>query len=325
MTVFKTLACAFVVAAATASMPARSADYPSGRPIRMIIPSAPGGGTDFIGRTLSQKIADATGWSIVADNRAGASGTLGLAELARARPDGHDLAIGQAANVSLAPWLMKLNFDPVKDLMPIALAVEAPMVLTVPADSPFKTWDDFVKAAKAQPSNPPSFATSGNGSVAQIAGEKLQEASNFKMQHLAYKGSAPALADLAGGHVHLAGTSVTSALSLLQSGKVRALVVTSEKRSAALPDVPALAELGHPKFHYVEWYGVFAPAGTPAAIADRLHAEVNKALQRSEVRSAIQAQGQEPRTESRETFAAMVAEDSRAAKAIIEKAGIKLE
>lgn len=296
--------------------------WPS-KPIRMVIPSTPGGGTDYIGRTLSTKIGEATGWSVVPDNRPGAAGTLGLSELARARPEGYELAIGQTANVALAPWLMKLTFDPAKDLTPIALAVEAPMVLLVNVASPNKTWADFVKAAKGD--KPLSFATSGTGSVAHVAGEVLQEAAGFKLQHVAYKGSTPAITDLMGGHVDLAGTSVASALTLVKAGKVRALAVTSAKRSQAMPDVPTLAELGYPSFHMVEWYGVFAPANLPPAVADRLNAEVNKVLQRPDVRNAIIAQGQEPRAESRAAFAAMVRAENLNAKDVIARAGIKLE
>jgi tripartite-type tricarboxylate transporter receptor subunit TctC len=314
-------ACSLVLAAGACVSLAQDA-WPT-RPIRMVIPSTPGGGTDFIGRTLGAKIAEATGWSVVPDNRPGAAGTLGLAETARARPEGYEVVIGQTANVALAPWLMKLAFDPVKDLTPVAWAVEAPMVLLVSDASPYKTWNDFIQAAKGGKNM--SFATSGTGSVAHVAGVVLQDAAGFRMQHVPYKGSSPALADLVGGHVDLAGTSVASALGLLQAGKVRALAVTSGKRSQVLPNVPALAELGYPKFHMVEWYGVFAPANMPPAVADRLHAEVNKALQRPEVRSAIVAQGQEPRAETRAAFAAMVKADSQASRDVIARAGIKLE
>jgi len=303
---------------------AQDAGYPS-KPIRVVIPSAPGGGTDFISRLLSTKLGESTGWTFVPDNRAGAAGTLGLAEGARLKPDGHDLVVGQTANVSLAPWLMKLGFDPAKDLQPIALVVEAPMVLLVNASSPFTSWADLVKAAKAAPGKPLSYATSGIGSVAQVAGETIQAASGFKLQHVPYKGSAPAIADLVGGHVDIAGTSLASALPHVNGGKVRALAITSERRSASLPDVPTLAELGYAKFHIVEWYGVFAPAGLSPAIADRLNAEINKVLQRPDVRQQIQAQGQEPRPESRQDFAAMVKADNLASREVIAKAGIKLE
>jgi tripartite-type tricarboxylate transporter receptor subunit TctC len=317
------LAATLIIIAVSLTSGAQEVAWPS-KPVRLLIPSTPGGGTDFIGRTLSTKLAE-SGWTVVPENRPGAAGTLGLSETARAKPDGYELVIGQTANVSLAPWLMKLSFDPAKDLMPIALAVEAPMVLLVNDASPYKTWADFSKAAKASPAKPMSFATSGAGSVAHVAGVVVQDASGFKLQHVPYKGSTPAIADLIGGHVDLAGTSVASALPLLQGGKVRALAVTSLKRSAALPNVPALSELGYPDFNMVEWYGVFAPAAISAATADKLNAEINKVLQRADVKAAILAQGQEPKSDSRASFAAMVKKDNQMSRDVISKAGIKLE
>jgi tripartite-type tricarboxylate transporter receptor subunit TctC len=220
---------------------------------------------------------------------------------------------------------MKLNFDPVKDLTPIAVAVEAPMVLTVADSSPLRSWADLVKAAKAAPSKPLNYATAGTGSVAHIAMEQVQDAGGFKMQHVPYKGSAPALTDLMGGHLDLAGTSLASALPFLKGGKVRALAVTSMKRSAALPDVPSLAELGYPNFNMVEWYGVFGPAGLSPAVTERLNAAINAVLQRPEVRAAIIAQGQDPKTTSQAAFAALVKADNQTSQAVIAKAGIKLE
>jgi tripartite-type tricarboxylate transporter receptor subunit TctC len=323
MSLLSKIFCASFMVALATSATAQEA-FPS-KSIRMIIPSTPGGGTDFIGRTLSAKLGESAGWTLISDNRPGAAGTLGLLELSRAKAEGYDVAVGQTANVALAPWLMKLSFNPTQDLMPIALAVEAPMVMLVNVSSPYKTWADFLKAAKAPNAKPVSFATSGIGSVAHVAGVQLQDLSGFKLEHVPYKGSAPAIVDLMGGHVDMAGTSLASALPLLQSGKVRALAVTSLKRSAALPDVPALSESGYPNFNMVEWYGVFAPAGTPAAVADKLHAEINKVLERPEVRTAILAQGQEPKVLTRAAFAAMVKASSDTSHAIIQKAGIKLE
>jgi tripartite-type tricarboxylate transporter receptor subunit TctC len=303
---------------------AAAEEWQPAKPIRMLIPSTPGGGTDFIGRILSAKLSEVPGWRVVPENRPGAAGTLGLAEAARAQPDGYELVIGQTANVALAPWLMKLSFDPAKDLTPIAFGVEAPMVLLVGASSPYKTWADLANAAKAS-GKPITFATSGTGSVAHVAGVLLQDAAGIRLQHVPYKGSTPAIADLMGGHVELAGTSVASAISLVQSGKVRALAVTSQKRSQVMPNVPALAELGYPNFHQVEWYGIFAPPNLPPAIAERLNKEINKVLQEPEVRNAIVAQGQEPRAESRAAFTAMVRSDNLKSKEVVSHAGIKLE
>lgn len=326
MKTFQKIACALALAATACVASAQDPQYPS-KSIHLIIPSTPGGGTDYIGRTLSMKLAESAGpnWQVIPDNRPGAAGTLGLAENARAKADGYELVIGQTANVSLAPWLMKLSFDPVKDLTPVALAVEAPMVIAVPENSPLKTWADLVAYAKAHPEKPLNFATSGTGSVAQVAMEQIQEKAGFKMQHVPYKGSAPAIADLMGGHVDLAGVSLASGLPMLQGGKIRALAVTSLKRATALPNVPALSELGYPGFSMVEWYGVFGPANLPPAVADRLNTEINKVLARTDVRNAILNQGQEPKPETRAAFAAMVKADNQTSQAVIAKAGIKLD
>jgi tripartite-type tricarboxylate transporter receptor subunit TctC len=323
MLIIANIASALVLALSASTAAAQAPGWPS-KPIRLVIPSTPGGGTDFIGRTLATKLGE-SGWTVVTDNRPGAAGTLGLAETVRSKSEGYEIVVGQTANVSLAPWLMKLNFDPAKDLAPIALAVEAPMVLLVNEASPYKTWAELLKAATADRDKPLTYATSGAGSVAHVAGVMLQEASGFKMQHVPYKGSAPAIADLMGGHVDLAGTSVASALPMLRGGKVRAIAVTSLNRSAALPNVPSLAELGYSKFNMVEWYGVFAPAAIPADTADKLNAEINKVLQREDVKAAILAQGQEPKSESRAAFAKMVKADNLRSRDVIAKAGIKLE
>lgn len=304
---------------------ALAADAFPSKPIRIVIPSVPGGGTDFIGRTLAQRMAEATGWNFVPDNRPGAAGTLGLGETVRSGADGHEIVIGQTANVSLAPWLMKLSFDPIKDLTPIALAVESPQVLLVNGNSPHKTWADFVKAAKAAPDKPMNFGTSGIGSVGQVAGEKVQELDKVKWQHVPYKGSTPAIADLIGNQLDVVAASLASSLGHVQGGKVRALAITSKTRSASMPDVPTLAELGYTGFNIVEWYGVFGPAKLPAETADKLHDTINQVLQREDVRKAIVAQGQDPKPISRAEFASMVKADNEASREIIAKAGIKLE
>ena len=287
------LAGAFAIAAIAFSSMAQEAAWPS-KPIRLLIPSTPGGGTDFIGRTLANKLS-ASGWTVVPENRPGAAGTLGLSETVRAKADGYEVVVGQTANVSLAPWLMKLTFDPVKDLTPIALAVEAPMVLLVNEASPYKTWADFLKAAKADPSKPMSFATSGTGSVAQVAGEVVQEASGFKMQHVPYKGSAPAIADLMGGHVDVLFASILESASYIKTGKLRGLAVTGAARSPTLPDVPTLAEAGVPNAESGSWIGLLAPAGTPQAILDKLAADVKSVLAEPEMRQKLIEQGAVPR------------------------------
>ncbi|HEY1227040.1 MAG TPA: tripartite tricarboxylate transporter substrate binding protein, partial [Ramlibacter sp.] len=209
-----------LAAGSLAALPAFAQSWPA-KPIRMIIPSTPGGGTDFTGRQLSTKLSEMNGWSVVPDNRPGAGTALGLAEAARARPDGHELVIAQSDNVSLIPLLMKVAYDPIKDLTPIALAATTPLVIIVNENSPYKSLADLVKAAKAQPGRL-TYGTSGTGGGVHIAMELLQLTAGCKMQHVPYKGSSPALADLMGGHLDFAGSSISSASTLIRSGKIRA-------------------------------------------------------------------------------------------------------
>lgn len=302
---------------------AQAQSYPT-KPIRVIIPSTPGGGTDFIGRLVSTRLAEANGWTMVPDNKPGAGTALGLAEAARSPNAGYDLVVAQTDNVSLIPLLMKVAYDPVKDLTPVALVATTPLVLIVPENSPYKTLADLVKAAKAEPGKI-SYGTSGTGGTVHIALEMLQAAAGIKLQHIPYKGSAPALADLLGGHLQFAGSSISSAASLLQSGKIRALAVTSNKRNAALPDVPTVAEFGYKDFNLVSFYGIMAPAGLPQPVQARLNADINKLLQRADVRTALLGQGLEPTPISADEFGALIKADIAKSRTVITSANIKVD
>ena len=319
----KALVAASGFALASATGMAYAQAYPA-QPIRMIIPSTPGGGTDFIGRLVSAKLAELNGWTMLPINRPGAGTALGLAEGAKANPAGYDLVVGQTDNVSLIPLLLKVSYDPIKDLTPVALVATTPMVFIVKEDSPYKTLADAISAAKASPGNI-SYGTSGTGGTVHISMELLQLAAGFKMQHVPYKGSAPALADLLGGHLGFAGSSISSAASLAHAGKIRALAVTSPKRNQALPDVPAVAEFGYKDYSVVSYYGVFGPAGMPQQVVARLNADINKVLQKPEVRTALLGQGLEPNPLSQDEFAAMIRADIQKAKDVIRSAGIKVE
>jgi tripartite-type tricarboxylate transporter receptor subunit TctC len=308
----------------TASSGVSATDAFPSKPIRLIVPSTPGTGTDSIARLLSAKLKDGAGWTVVVENRPGASGTLALGETARAKPDGHEWVIGLSTNVALAPSLMKLTFDPMKDLTPVAYLVDTPLVFLVGQGSPHQTWKSFVDAA-GKASSPLSYGSFGNGSSAHVAGELLRLEGGPKLSHIAYKGSSLALTDLMGGHIDAALSSAGSSLPLLQSGKVRALAVTSARRSSSLPSVPTFAELGFPGFNRPEWYGIFVRSGAPATVLDRIHDEVNKVLSLPDVRAALVAQGQDPRVESRKAFESMVQVDLKASTEIISKANVKME
>lgn len=306
-----------------AAPPARAQDWPT-RPIRLIIPSTPGGGTDFTGRLLSTRLSELNGWSVVPDNRPGAGTALGLAEAARAKPDGYELVIAQSDNVSLIPLLMKVAYDPVRDLTPIALTAVTPLVVIVNDSSPFRTLSDLIRAAKAEPDKL-TYGTSGTGGGVHIAMELLQLTAGCKMQHVPYKGSAPALADLLGGHLSFAGSSISSAATMIHSGKIRALAVTSTRRNASLPDVPTVAESGYKDFSAVSFYGVMGPAGIPAPLVARLNADINRILARPDVRTAFQAQGFDASPGSPEEFATLIRGDIQKSREIIAAARIRIE
>ena len=293
------------------------------KPIRLLVPSTPGTGSDVITRLLSTKLKETVGWTVVVENKAGASGTLALGEAARTRPDGYDWVIGLSTNVALAPPLMKLSFDPQKDLVPAVYLLDTPLIFLVAHNSTYATWKNFADASKA--GKPLTYGSFGAGSSAHVAGELLGMRQGLKLPHVPYKGSSLALTDLMGGHIDSAIASTGSALNLLQGGKLRALAVTSARRSTILPSVPTFAELGYEGFDRPEWYGIFLRTGTPSAVVDRIHEEVNKVLRLPDVTATLHAQGQEPRIESRAAFESMVRADAEASAAIIAKAGIKIE
>ncbi|OZI52691.1 Bug family tripartite tricarboxylate transporter substrate binding protein [Bordetella genomosp. 4] len=313
----------FAAAAMAAACMAHAQDYPT-KPIRIIIPSTPGGGTDYIGRLMGNKLHELNGWDVVPENKPGAGTALGLAEAARAPAEGYDLVIGQSDNVTLIPLLMKVAYDPVKDLAPVALVATTPMVLLVSDKSPYKTLPEVIAAAKKNPGSI-AYGTSGTGGGVHIAMEMLQHEAGFKMQHVPYKGSAPALADLMGGHLQFAGSSISSAATLIQSGKIRALAVTSLKRNPALPDVPTVAELGYPDFSVVTFYGVLAPAKTPTSVVSRLNADFNKLLARKDVKDALASQGLETNPMSSAAFAELIQADISKARQTIKDAAISVQ
>ncbi|WP_313297459.1 tripartite tricarboxylate transporter substrate binding protein [Diaphorobacter sp.] len=316
------MACA---ASAFAQAPASHAGhdtFPS-KPIRVIIPSTPGGGTDYIGRSLSNHIHEITGWTLVPDNRPGAGTALGLGELARQAPTGYDIVVGQSDNVSLIPLLMKTSYDPQKDLQPVSLVATTPMVILVAANSPYKTLNDMIADARRKPGQI-NYGTSGTGGSVHIAIEMLQAEAKFTMQHVPYKGSTPALADLVGGHLSVAGASISSAVSLIQANKVRALAVTSPGRNPALPDVPSVSESGYKNYAFVTYYGVLAPAGTPKDVVGKLNDAVVKVMARPDVKDAFAKQGLEASTGTPEAFRELIDKDIAKAKAIITSANIKV-
>jgi tripartite-type tricarboxylate transporter receptor subunit TctC len=282
--------CAAALGLAAAAGALAQAAYPA-KPIRLIVPFPPGGGTDMIARTVAQKVADQNKWSVIVDNRPGAGGNLGVDAAAKAAPDGYTLVMGQTSNLAINPTLYpRLPYDPLKDLVPVALVSSSPIVMAAPANTPFKTFADVVAAAKNQPDGI-TLGYSGNGTVAHLAGELAENAAGIKLRHIPYKGAAQAMTDLVSGQIDLYMSSVPTLLGQVRNGKLRPIVVTSLKRSAQLPDTPSLAESGYRGFDAVTWFGVLAPAGTPAAIVQQLNKAINEALKQPEVAEKLRSEG----------------------------------
>ncbi|PAT34817.1 tripartite tricarboxylate transporter substrate-binding protein [Vandammella animalimorsus] len=314
-------------AAAQDAKASSAQDWPS-KPIRMIVPFPPGGGTDILARLVSSKLTEAKGWNIVADNKPGVGGTLGIGEAVKAPAEGYDFVLGQKDNLVIGPWLYKnLGWNPVKDLTPIAHVAYSPVLISTSVDSPFKSLADVVAAAKAKPGTV-TYGSPGNGTSIHLAGHLFEGAAGIDLVHVPYKGSNPALVDVIAGNVQLLVSSVPSAMAQIKAGKLRPLAVTSAARSSSLPDVPTVAESGIEgvaQFDVSTWYGVMAPAAVPAPVADAMHEAVNALLDNDEVRQSIQKQGAEPKTMSRADFGAFLKQDYETWKGVVEDSGVKLD
>jgi len=314
----------FFVAALAALMlaaPVAAQSYPS-RPIRLIVPFPPGGGTDTVSRLLAQELGKSTGWTIVVENKAGAGGMIGLQEAARAPSEGYDMVMGQVDNLVIAPAVQRSGLDPAKDLTPVIQVASSPFLFMAMAGSKTKTLGDWVGEAKASPGKV-TYGTAGHGTFTHLAVELLQIAGNFKAVQVPYKGASPAITDLLGGHIPMAALSIASGMPHIQSGKVRGLAVTSAQRSPALPDVPTVAESGFPGFEANGWLGILVPNGTPPAVVARLNAEIGKVMQSAEMKKQLLAQGVESRATTPEQFAAFLKSETGKWGKIIADAGIK--
>ena len=321
----KTLVTFLTALCAVAAGPVQAqAAWPE-KPIRLIVPFPPGGGTDILSRLIGNELSQATKWTLVPDNRPGAGGTIGIAEAVRAAPTGYDLVMGQKDNLVVGPWLYKsVSYDPTRDLVAIAHVAYTPVVIVTRTDSRFKTMKEVIAAARTAPDTI-TYGSPGNGTTIHLAAEILSKAAGIKLRHVPYKGSNAAMMDALSGNVDLLVASVPSALAQIKAGKMRALAVTSAKRSSSLPDVPAVAELGYKQVDVSTWYGLFAPAKTPQAIVTRINGEVNKLLASPAVAKAIQEQGAEPKAMKPEQFAALVKTEYQQWKSIVEQSGATVE
>jgi tripartite-type tricarboxylate transporter receptor subunit TctC len=295
------------------------------RPIKLIVPFPAGGGTDNLARLIATKLTDSFQWTVVVENKPGAGGNVALDTTAKAPADGYTLVMAQTDNVVLNPLLYsKLTYDPVKDLQPVALVASGPAVLVVRADSPYKTLADIVAAAKAKPGEL-TFASPGTGTIAHLISEAWQKSSGIKLTHVPFRGMSQALPDLIGGRLDMYMGSIPTLQSQLQGGKVRAIAVTTAKRSPVLPEVPTYTESGIRGVELASVWGVMAPAGTPAAIVNQINAAVNKVVQIPETTDKIVSSGAAVLSGTPQQMADLYTADRARLALIVRDSGTKLD
>ena len=284
--------------------PAGAQTYPS-KPIRMIVPFAPGGGTDILARIIGQQLADAWGQAVNVENRAGASGNLGTELVARSVPDGHTLVMAINTHAVNASLYSKLPFDPVKDFAPVILTATTANILVVHPSVAANSVQELIALAKAQPGKL-NYASGGSGTTSHLAAELFKTMAGVEMVHVPYKGGGAAYTDLISGQVQLYFVGIPGTLQYLKAGRLRALGVTTLRRSPAAPETPTIAESGLPGFSATTWWGILAPAGTPQPIIARIDFEVARILKLPEVRAKLDAQGFEPVASTPESFGAFM-------------------
>jgi tripartite-type tricarboxylate transporter receptor subunit TctC len=295
------------------------------KPIRMVVPFPAGGGTDLIGREVTQKITEATKWSFIIDNRPGSGGNIGIDNIAKSPADGYNLVLGQTSNLAINLTLYsKLPYDPVKDLTPISMVASAPLALVVSANSPYRTFGEFIAAAKARP-GALNFATSGNGTVAHLAMEMFQKEAGVKLMHVPYKGAAQGINDVMSERVEVYVSSIPTLIGHIKNGKMRALAVTSLKRVDDLPQTPTIAESGYKNFEAVTWFGVLGPANLPKDVTARLNGEINKALQMPALQKQLNDQGADVAGSTPEAFAKLIRDDIARWGVVVKESGAKID
>jgi tripartite-type tricarboxylate transporter receptor subunit TctC len=302
--------------------PAVAQSYPS-QPIKIIVPTAPGGVADIAGRAFAQKLNE-IGKTAVVENRTGAGGAIAADYVAKSPPDGHTVYVGFHATQAILPHLQKLSYDAEKDFSPITIAVKTANILVINPAVPARSLQELIAYAKGNPGKL-TFASQGNGSTGHIVGEQLKQVAGIDIVHVPYRGAAPAVQDLIAGHVSMMFDVLTLALPQVQADKVRALVITSAQRDPLFPGVPTSAEVGLPQLEGGPWFGFFVPSKTPRPVVDWLHAEAKKAFSTPENRERFAQQGLTPMLGTPEETAAFVAAESQRWGEVIKRANIRME
>ena len=301
-----------------------AAQYPT-KPVRIVVPSTAGDGSDILARTLAKALSESLNQQFVIENKPGAGGSIGADAVAKAAPDGYTLFLGNGSSHGVTPSLYaRLPYDSMQDFAPVSLISTAANVLIVGANVPVASYADFSRIAREAPGRT-TIASAGNGSLSHLSVELLKSSAGMDLLHVPYKGAAPGVADVAGGQVQAMIINIPTVMPLIKAGKLKALAVTSAKRAASLPDVPTLAESGVAGYETLAWFGILAPARTPPEILATLHREIQKALARQDVRDTLARLGSEPAGMAPADFSAFMKSEIAKYGKIIKDAGIKVE
>jgi tripartite-type tricarboxylate transporter receptor subunit TctC len=313
----------FVGALLLSAAPAEAQSYPS-KPIRWVVPFPTSGATDILTRTIAQKLSEALGQPVIVDNKPGAGGALGSDLVAKAAPDGYTLLMATTSTHSIGPALQKLPYDAQRDFAAISSVADSTNVLIVSPQLGVNSVRELVALAKAKPGEL-NYSSSGNGSIVHLSGERFKSATGTDIQHIPYKGTALAIPDIINGRIAMMFDNIVSVMPHVRSGKVKALAISGQKRSVLLPELPTMIEAGVPGYISDTYFGVFAPAGTPADIVARLNAELVKIVHEKETRERLLKLGAEPVGSTPEQLAALVKSENAKWAKVIKDAGIKLE
>jgi tripartite-type tricarboxylate transporter receptor subunit TctC len=310
-----------LAAFAAASAAAAAQSFPA-RPLRLIVPFPPGGGSDAIGRIIAQPLVERLGQQVVVDNRAGAGGSIGTEAAVRASPDGHTMVLASTSEIAINPALYKLGYDTIRDLAPVAMVASAAMVLVVAPASGIDNVQRLVAMAKAKP-DALNVASAGNGTITHLSGELLRSLTQSSWTHVPYKGAPPALADLAAGRVEAMVSSLPAAMPLIKAGRIKAVAVSTKARQPSLPEVPTVIESGVPQYDVVYWYGVFVPSATSKAVVARLAEAIAQSLRQKEVVANLANQGALPGELTQAEFARFVRSQHALWSKVVKSSGAK--
>jgi len=301
----------------------RAQTWPA-KPVRIVVGFTPGGAVDVTARVIAERLSPALGQQVLVDNRAGSSGNIAAELVAKAPPDGYTLHLGTYIMATSPSFFRKLAYDPVRDFAPVALTIVTPSVLVVHPSLPVRDVKQFVQLARAHPGRL-NYSSAGVGAASHLCGELFNQLAGIRTNHVPYKGAVQAATDLIGGHIEFTFSTILVAIPHAKSGRLRAIGITSAKRNAELPEVPTMVEAGYPDFVWNAWWGLFAPAGTPAAIVGRVNAEVLKILERRDARDLLVAQGMEVQGSTPAELGERLKRDLVVYAELVRKAGIQPE